>query len=566
MEKHLQNSNRLSRLTHNAAAHLRLLFMLLVFSAFSNDADACYGYDASACHFTVTRNGVTHLYIKVNIDAFYWGCKKGTWSFDVHKGGTILPTQTPPPLAGSSVDYILDCGTITGPVPMPLTVDITETHPSTGTTPMGSVPAMATCAPPTSHPYEYSGCWYQLDSSDGGKRYVRVEIDPVTYAYVMATPYSNPVYWLTVAGVTYRAPLEYWDGKYSYFDISSFPVVGNCYNAYNNSLVRFSDNSGNYSSISPVGFVDEMCKCDIADPMRCYANFSLKVGTRYVPSIPGMGPASLPMGVSYSTNFPGAVTARNFYVNIPGGIYGVSPDGKYGDAILPNGSAGTVCQVVSVPTGTAEESDDCTTCKSVCYNEYSPVPGSCNAKFNVSLETQSATTAILSFSPITPSSFGDSYTWTGATTPLTPYLGAASVPVPYGSYSVTRTLAVGDGGTCSQTIDICLEPVGAPSNPYLRKAKPAQTASVVPSELEVSVVPNPASDIATLNYSIPVNATVLVNIVDATGRIVFHAPAASLEAGQHKLAISTSQFASGIYLVKLKVGAQVITNRLSVTH
>lgn len=89
--------------------------------------------------------------------------------------------------------------------------------------------------------------------------------------------------------------------------------------------------------------------------------------------------------------------------------------------------------------------------------------------------------------------------------------------------------------------------------------------SYIAAALEgVRVVPNPASDKATVRFTVTENTTANVMVYDMTGRVVFSTTAADYTIGAHTIDINTSNLPAGAYTVKLQTAKGTVTQQLSV--
>gem|GEM_PF-4261956 len=111
---------------------------------------------------------------------------------------------------------------------------------------------------------------------------------------------------------------------------------------------------------------------------------------------------------------------------------------------------------------------------------------------------------------------------------------------------------------------VCAGGQGGGGNPT-QKAAPSGIikTNMVPQE-QVSLFPNPTDDISNLTFSLAVEQKVEIIVVDALGRIVKSAYDQVMAAGTHTLEISTSDLSAGIYNVRIQMGNNVVTQKLSV--
>lgn len=82
----------------------------------------------------------------------------------------------------------------------------------------------------------------------------------------------------------------------------------------------------------------------------------------------------------------------------------------------------------------------------------------------------------------------------------------------------------------------------------------------------LSVAPNPVSSVANVRISLVTSAPVTVNLYDLSGRIVKQVTNENMSAGDHEIAVNTSDLAGGVYIVRLSSGSNVATKRMVVSH
>jgi len=103
-------------------------------------------------------------------------------------------------------------------------------------------------------------------------------------------------------------------------------------------------------------------------------------------------------------------------------------------------------------------------------------------------------------------------------------------------------------------------------------AQAAQSEPVFPESVDalvttgadkVKVYPNPASDVATVAFTLKAASTVRVQLVDATGKVV-KAIVNKMEAGAHQVELNTTGLAAGMYFVNLQAGKANHSEAISV--
>lgn len=82
---------------------------------------------------------------------------------------------------------------------------------------------------------------------------------------------------------------------------------------------------------------------------------------------------------------------------------------------------------------------------------------------------------------------------------------------------------------------------------------------------KVSVYPNPASDEVTVQFNVPYESEVLIEITDQVGRIVTNVANRKMEAGTQKINVGIQGMTPGIYFVKVKTADALVIKPLTVT-
>lgn len=77
-------------------------------------------------------------------------------------------------------------------------------------------------------------------------------------------------------------------------------------------------------------------------------------------------------------------------------------------------------------------------------------------------------------------------------------------------------------------------------------------------------IPNPASDITRINYTLNVPSEVTLTVTDMTGRIVSTVDQGTQSAGAHNIEIDVRDLSSGVYTYTMTVGAEQVTKQLIV--
>ncbi|MBD3234835.1 MAG: T9SS type A sorting domain-containing protein [candidate division Zixibacteria bacterium] len=85
----------------------------------------------------------------------------------------------------------------------------------------------------------------------------------------------------------------------------------------------------------------------------------------------------------------------------------------------------------------------------------------------------------------------------------------------------------------------------------------------VAEKSSVDCYPNPFNAITTISYQLPVSSKVNLDIYNVLGRRVETLINGNVEAGYHSVSWDASNYSSGVYFYKLKIGDKVITKRMT---
>lgn len=97
-------------------------------------------------------------------------------------------------------------------------------------------------------------------------------------------------------------------------------------------------------------------------------------------------------------------------------------------------------------------------------------------------------------------------------------------------------------------------------------AWPLGVANVSAGIEGVRLFPNPANQEAYLGFSLKQSSNVQVQVYDELGRMVYNSPAQNMGSGNQQITINTSNFAAGVYNVKLQTENGTVTQRLAVVR
>jgi hypothetical protein len=83
------------------------------------------------------------------------------------------------------------------------------------------------------------------------------------------------------------------------------------------------------------------------------------------------------------------------------------------------------------------------------------------------------------------------------------------------------------------------------------------------TKLDVNVYPNPATNDASVSFTVKENATINFEVVDLNGKVMF-AQKQNVNKGFNAIHFSTENFANGFYIIKLSGGNYTAAEKLSV--
>jgi hypothetical protein len=81
-----------------------------------------------------------------------------------------------------------------------------------------------------------------------------------------------------------------------------------------------------------------------------------------------------------------------------------------------------------------------------------------------------------------------------------------------------------------------------------------------------SFFPNPANETAFLRFESPSNNEVIVTLTNTAGQTILSTNYGKLGAGEQLVQINTSDVASGLYLLNVKIGDSTVTKRVNIIH
>jgi hypothetical protein len=98
---------------------------------------------------------------------------------------------------------------------------------------------------------------------------------------------------------------------------------------------------------------------------------------------------------------------------------------------------------------------------------------------------------------------------------------------------------------------------------YTNGIFPLSINNTIKNNIAIQVYPNPATNVANIQFNLPTSATVTLSIVDLNGKVV-SSNTEKLNAGNNKFMFNTNMLSNGIYSVRLTSNEFVATQKLSV--
>ena len=92
-----------------------------------------------------------------------------------------------------------------------------------------------------------------------------------------------------------------------------------------------------------------------------------------------------------------------------------------------------------------------------------------------------------------------------------------------------------------------------------------QGVSEYANVLGVTVYPNPAQELANVNFTMPTTENVAISVYDLAGKMVSNQMVGKLVAGKQNIEVNTSTLDAGIYFVRIAAGNINQTVRIAVT-
>jgi hypothetical protein len=74
--------------------------------------------------------------------------------------------------------------------------------------------------------------------------------------------------------------------------------------------------------------------------------------------------------------------------------------------------------------------------------------------------------------------------------------------------------------------------------------------------------PNPFNPTTTLSFSLPKAQQIEIGLIDVAGRLVKTILNREIQAGYHQLQLNAAELSSGIYMIRMMTGNQVLTQKV----
>jgi len=88
------------------------------------------------------------------------------------------------------------------------------------------------------------------------------------------------------------------------------------------------------------------------------------------------------------------------------------------------------------------------------------------------------------------------------------------------------------------------------------------TGAIAENSININVYPNPAKDVANVNFELENNSDVTLTISDLSGKVVYATTENNVAAGKNSIVVSTAGFANGVYTYSFVAGNVVVTEKL----
>ena len=92
--------------------------------------------------------------------------------------------------------------------------------------------------------------------------------------------------------------------------------------------------------------------------------------------------------------------------------------------------------------------------------------------------------------------------------------------------------------------------------------KEVKTTYVADTTLNVEVVPNPFDSVTTIGFALNKSESTTIQVINVSGKIMYSLPYLHPISGNNQVALNLSQFASGVYFLKVTSGSRSTIKRI----
>jgi len=115
----------------------------------------------------------------------------------------------------------------------------------------------------------------------------------------------------------------------------------------------------------------------------------------------------------------------------------------------------------------------------------------------------------------------------------------------------TLVYILGTAYTTSKSLDFCVTSIGMDEGAAITS---------------LNVYPNPFTSAANIAVNLTAPQEVAINVYNLMGQVVYQVPSSTLAAGEHIYEFNGNNLSNGIYIVRMNVGNQVLTNRIELSR
>ena len=91
----------------------------------------------------------------------------------------------------------------------------------------------------------------------------------------------------------------------------------------------------------------------------------------------------------------------------------------------------------------------------------------------------------------------------------------------------------------------------------------ANSIDILPLDFKIEgIYPNPFNPVTTIQYSLPEYAEIVILVYDSNGGLVTELVNASIQPGHYSVDWNATDYASGVYFIRMMAGSYVDTQKL----